>query len=569
MGLPAEVLDRTEALLTAPCQEPAFRVLDPSPRKRSPRYVPGVRFDIERVARVIAVGDHLVHIKGEWRGRPFEWQPWQVQHILAPVFGWVVPHDSHRGWVRLRRAAYIETPRKNGKTTGASVLAISALTADDEPAPEVTIGAYRKKQARRLFEPARDMMLASPRLSSRVRSITDLVRVPRNGGELTIASSEADGEHGGNIHQFFVDELHVLPSADLLEVLETGTGARVQPLGWIFTTADEGDAGTVYDQRRREIESLATGAVDWEPTTYGAVWCAGDADDPFEPATWEKANPNIGVSITREYLAREAEKARRNPQYLPTFERLHLGKRRRTETRWLPIDYYQASDHSRSFDDLVGSDVWGAVDLSAVDDFTALVWWCPRRITSPAMGDTKSRRVEGGIAVARIWCTESGVRRRPRMARQLETWQNQGWLTITPGDAIDYSEIRTQLLADASVFGATKGIGFDPWNARQFAQELQDDHGLPMIEVPQTMKSLAGGAQRLEQLVLQRAVATDGNPVLRWMVSNAVARRDPDNRVRPDKKRSGQKIDAVSAWVSALAIWLDAETLPNLDDQFV
>ncbi|MEZ5165695.1 MAG: terminase TerL endonuclease subunit [Acidimicrobiales bacterium] len=133
-------------------------------------------------------------------------------------------------------------------------------------------------------------------------------------------------------------------------------------------------------------------------------------------------------------------------------------------------------------------------------------------------------------------------------------------MTITDGDAISYQAVRAQLLADAAGFGRVAGIGFDPWNARQFAQQLQDDDGFSMVEVPQTMKSLAGGSHRLEQLVLQRALATDGSPVLRWMMGNAVARRDSDNRVRPDKAKSGQKIDAVSALVSAIAVELDGET---------
>lgn len=570
MGLPADVLDRTEKLLTADCTPPALRIPDPSPKKRSPFHVPDVRFDLERVARVVHVAEHLVHIKGDWRGQPIDLTPVQVQHFIAPIYGWVIPHDSPREWVRLRQSGFWDVPRKNAKTTTLAVLAVVALVADDEPSPEVATGAIAEAQARKLYDPARDMMLSSPRLNGLIQSVENKIVVPRNGGEFWWTTPrKAKAEQGGNISTALLDELHVHPTAELLETLETGTGARAQPLVLIITTADEGEVGTVYDERRSEIESMAKGIVDWDPTMYGAIWCIGDTDDPFDEANWFKANPMLGVAKSVDYMRKQARRAQRNPSYRPTFERLDLGLRRRTDVRWLPLDYFTASDHQWSLDDLAGADVWGALDLSAVDDFTALVWWCPRRVTAPAMGDQPARLVDGGVLIPRIWCTESGVRRRPRMARQLEQWALEGWLTITPGDAIDYAAVRAQLLGDAGGFGRLHAVGYDPWNAAQFAQELQDEHGLRVIEVAQTFKQLAAGSQRLEALVLKRAAGTNGNPVFRWMVSNAIARRDPDNRVRPDKKRSGQKIDAISATVTAMAVELADEGLPSFEDQFV
>ncbi len=161
-GLPADLLARTEALLTADCVdpvtgtsiEPAFRVPDPSPKSKSPFYVPDVRFDLERVARVVHVAENLVHIKGELRGQPIMLEPWQVQHQIAPLFGWVVPTDGPREWVRLRQYGFLETGRKSGKTMIGAVFAVTLLTADSEPAPEVYTGATIEKQARKLYDPA-------------------------------------------------------------------------------------------------------------------------------------------------------------------------------------------------------------------------------------------------------------------------------------------------------------------------------------------------------------------------------------------------------------------------------
>ncbi|MEZ5165692.1 MAG: hypothetical protein R2695_04075 [Acidimicrobiales bacterium] len=83
--------------------------------------MPDVRFDIDRVARVVYVAENLVHIKGELRGKPIHLEPFQVQHVLAPLFGWVQPIDGPREWVRVRRYGFLETGRKNGKTTTGSV----------------------------------------------------------------------------------------------------------------------------------------------------------------------------------------------------------------------------------------------------------------------------------------------------------------------------------------------------------------------------------------------------------------------------------------------------------------
>ncbi|MGB0963242.1 MAG: terminase large subunit [Mycobacterium sp.] len=571
MQLTTELLDRTERLLTADAQAPAFRVPDPSPDPKSPQYVPDVEFSLERVARVVSVAEHLVHIKGDMRGEPILLEPWQVQHQIAPLFGWVRPVDGPREWVRVRQYGFLETGRKNGKTTSGAIVVVTLLVADDEPGAEVYTGATKETQARKLYNPARDMMLASPRLSGRVQSRADGIYVPRTGGEFHwTTEGRAESEHGGNVHGGVLDELHVHRSPDLLETIETGTGSRAQPLIAIFTTADEGATGTVYDERVREIEAMSQGLIDWDPTIYGAIYRIAPEDDAHDPQVWIKANPNLGVSKSVEYMEKQSRRARREPTYLPTFERLDLGRRRKSSATWLPVTYFDGCDHRWSIDELAGGTVWGGVDMSAVDDFTALSWWMPTYVESPAWGDEPARTAEGGVLISRIWVPQSGLKKRPRMRRQIEAWAERGWLEITDGDAIDSEAVKRQIVSDAEEFGKVAGIGFDPWNARLFAQQLQDDHGLPMVEISQTTKSLAVGAQELEKLVLRRAVGTDGNPVLRWMVSNTIARRDNEGRVRPDKGKSEEKIDAVAAAVTALSTsFADVDGTVSVGSQFV
>lgn len=546
MGLPAALIDRTRELLEADCPVPLMRVPDPVD-------VPGVVFDIERVAHVVGVAQQFVHIKGEWRGRPIELEPWQVQHIIAPVYGWVWAETG----LRVRRYLFVELPRKNGKSLIVAVMSNNALVADGENAPEVYSAATSREQAREVYDPAQQMLTSCEALRGKVQSLKDRVTVRANGGVMMPVARRAAAGHGPSVHFVAVDELHLHRSPELIEAYESGTGSRQQPLVAVITTADEGNTGTVYDQRRREVEQLADGTLPYDPARYGVVFAAPATIDPLSVEAYELANPNIDVSVKREYLEAARRRAVSDPGWRPTYRRLHLGQRVRSSTGWLNMDRYAAGFHEIDWSDLAGLTAFGGLDLAAVDDFTALAWWVP---------------MPGGdvAGVVRLFVSHAAVMRRDlQMQRVLAQWDDAGWLTITSGNATDFDAIRSAIWAGLDHLNVI-GIGHDPWQSNQLATELVEQ-GVPMHEKRQTFEQLGAGASRLSALVLESKFATDGNPALRWMAGNTVPRsnpRDPDVMV-PDKRNSGEKIDGITALVTAAAVAESEVGLPDIGLQIV
>ena len=264
---------------------------------------PGARFDPERVDKVLFAFSLLRHTKGKWAGTPLKPDPWQVAYILAPVFGWVRFDEDADRWVRVIRELYVDIPRKNGKSTTLGGIAIYMTAADGESGAEVIAAATTTAQAGFVFAPIKAMCDKAPALKGHLKAYAGRIVHKASASYFQAISSVADAQHGANIHCAVIDELHVHKSAEMVETLETGTGSRDQPLIATITTADDGRPGTIYARKRRRIEQLALRVLS-DSTTYGVIWAADKADDPFVEETWRKANPGFGISPTRSYRPR-------------------------------------------------------------------------------------------------------------------------------------------------------------------------------------------------------------------------------------------------------------------------
>lgn len=524
----------------------------PSGDKRDRNFVEGCRFDVGRVDRVCRAFASLPHIKGRWRGRPLRLEPWQLLYLKAPVFGWVAPNDDGVD-VRVVREVWEEVPRKNGKTTDASGTALVLLAADGEPGPEVYAAASARDQAGQVFEPAKQMALGSPALRGKVKPLVNVLRCPGNGGIFRVLSKRDDVAHGLNVSGAVIDEVHVHRSRLLIDAVTTGTGAREQPLVWFITTADDGSLTTIYAEKHDLIMNLARGAVDPDPSTFGAIWAAEEGDDPFAESTMRKANPNLGVSVPLSYLQKEATKARNTPSYRPTYERLHLNLRRSQVVRWFDMgrwDWNAGATIDR--DDLRGRECYGGLDLSTSEDFAAWLLVFPDdRLRVWLQDENRTVQRAGVDVLARLWIPEAAVARRKDIRQTLEMWAAEGWITITDGDVIDYETVEQEIGQDAELFNVRE-FAYDPWQAENLRQRLLDG-GLEGWKCPQTMGSLSGPSTELERLLGLGVLHHGGNPALSWMASNAVARRDAEGRLRPDRRSSPEKIDGIVALVMAIA----------------
>lgn len=517
-------------------------------RTPEPRNVKGAIFDPARVDAKIAALGKLRHTKGKWAGQPIVPTAVQVAYIIAPIFGWVAPDESGE-YVRIIRDAYVEMPRKGAKTTLVSGLAMLLGFADDEPGAEVILGAASRDQAGQAYKPLEALARSSKVLADAGVKATKKEIVRASDGSLVKAvSSRGDLAHGANVHGGLVDELHVHKSPDLLEAIESGTGARRQPLVFIITTADDGQTTSVYAQRRALIEKLAARVIK-APSMYGVVFAAAESDDPFSPVTWAKANPLYPVTPSPQFMKAAADKAKAGPIELASFLRLHLGIRANQDARYVDLARWDRNASMVIEPDLAGRRCFGGLDLGSTSDLTALVWLFPDR---------------GGYDVlCRFWMPEAALDRLDaRTQRNASAWVKQRLITLTPGDVTDYDFIKTVMRRDLDAFQVA-GVGYDRWNATQLVIDLEQD-GAPMVKVGQGFASLSGPMREMERLVLagteeKPLLRHGGNLVLRWMADNLRAAMDPAGNVKPDKAKSMDKIDGMSALITGLAVAMGAE----------
>lgn len=510
---------------------------------------PDAWFDVDRVRKALRAMAAFRHTKGRWAGVSMRLgeglDPWQVVWIFAPVFGWVYHDAEIDRVVRVVRSAWVEVPRKNGKSTIASGISGVLLLADGEAGAEVYNAAGSTLQAGRVFEDAKRMILTSPAARKRVEPLKEVVRVPSSGGVLRVLSRVAEVAHGLNVSGACIDEVHTLRlRRALVEAIETGTGARDQPLVLFITTADEAEEGTIYDEKHTYTRNVATGVVT-DPGHYGVIWAAEPGDDPFTEATQRKANPGAGKSPTWAYLRREAEKAKTTPSYFPTYCRLSLNLRMREQVKWLDLTRWDKLAQPVDRKALAGRRAWGGLDLSAVSDFTAWATWV----------ETNKPGAELDL-LCRLWVPAERVEDLERkLLVPLRKWIADGWVSTTEGDVIDYAAIKQAVIGDCRHFDMQR-ISYDRMFAGQLVQELDAElRGVEVVPIAQTYVGLSPACKELERLLGASLMRPDANPALRWMASVVEVKNDGSDNIRPvkpDRRQSSTRIDGIQAAVTGL-----------------
>lgn len=525
-----------------PWQQPLWR-------SKEPRTVKGAYFDPERVDRVIDALSRMRHTQGKWAGHALTPDPWQVAYIIAPIFGWVT-RDAFGRVTRIIRNAWIEVPRKNGKTTIAAGLALYLAFADGEAGAQVIAAAGSKDQAMNAFRPAYLIAGNSPDFKAAgVQSMKKEILRPVDQSFMKAVGSIGDLLQGTNPSGYIADEMHVHKDMSVIDALESGTGARDQPLGFIITTADDGGQLTPYAQRRKHVEQICRGAIKSQ-TEYAVIFAVPADADPFAEETWRRANPGYGVSPTKAFMVAEAEKAKSSPANLSRFLRLNLNVRTKQETKYIDLTAWDRNHGLVSELALKGRECYGGLDLASVSDLSSMCLLFPN-------GDGSYQ------ALWRYWTPEDNI---PALDKRTNgaasEWVKDGWLTTTPGNVQDYDYIRTSTNRDAEQFRILS-IGYDPYNASQITNDLAAD-GMNLVKVRQGFLTLSSPTKQMQRLVLmgrpsKPMLMHGGNPVTRWCVDNLAVAIDPAENVKPDKKKSGDKIDGVSALVNALSEAMNEE----------
>jgi phage terminase large subunit-like protein len=476
--------------------------------------------------------DCLTFTAGQWKGQPFILQPWQAA-IVANLFGWKRPDGMRR-----YREAFIYVPRKCGKSELAGGLGNLLIFTDREPAAQVYCAAADRDQARLVFTAAKTMVQAEPELGRRSRVYTNAIVVQATGNVLKVISAEAYSKHGINAHGVIIDELHAQPDRELVDVLSTSTGASRQPLIVHITTADF-DRESICNEKYAYACRVRDGILE-DSAFLPVIYEAQAGEDWTDPAVWAKANPNLGISVSREYLERECRRAQETPSFENTFKRLHLNLRTQQDIRWLSMETWDTCCGGGPVDEkaLEGRECFGGLDLSTTTDISALVLLFLGK--------------DGMVTVVpRFWIPADNAPRRQRRDRvPYLDWARSGLIEMSPGNVIDYDRICAAINQFKTRFNIRE-IAIDRWNATQLAVQLQGD-GFEVVTFGQGFKDMTAPTKEWEKLVVSGKLRHGRHPVLRWMASNVAVETDAAGNLKPSKKRSTERIDGIVAGIMAL-----------------
>ena len=499
-------------------------------------------FDEGKAEAALAfVADCITHVEGDLAGQPFVLEPWQ-RSFVANLFGWLRIDQKNRT-VRRYKQALLYVPRKNGKTPFVAALALFVFFCEDEAGQQNYVAASCREQAGMLFRQMQGMVDQCPGLKDACRVYGGKAEAGQSRSIVResdlsftrVISADARGKHGGNPHLVIVDELHEQPDRHLIDALTSSLASsnRKQSLLIYLTTADY-ERPSICNEKHRHAQKVRDGVVD-EPTFLPAIWEASEADDWTDPVVWARVNPNLDVSVSREFLASECQTAKTNPSLENTFKRLYLNVKTSTDVRWIPADLWARGAAPFDEDDLAGLSCYAGLDFGWRDDYAALVLVFH-------VGDEF-------FALCWFWLPSEG--RRDKRAMPTCDFIAEDLVSITPGNSTDVEAIYAVLESCRKKYDLKKVV-LDPANARKQGQDLMND-GYEVIEFVQSKRNYNEPCRALEAAMKDGKLRHNGNAVLSWMAGNVAVELNGAGEIMPKKVKSAEKIDGVCALVMGLS----------------
>mgnify|MGYP001623682833 FL=1 len=495
----------------------------------------GRYFDKKAAMRAIRFIEKFKHTKGEWAGQRFRLEPWQ-QFVLWNIFGW-----KNADGTRRFRYAYIEIARKNGKTALSAGVGLYMLFADGESRPEVYSAATVKDQAKICFSDAVKIVKATD-LKNYLTPYRNSIVYELKGGTMKPLSSDYGTHDGLNPSCGIIDEFHAHKDSGMFDVIKSAFGARRQPLMFIITTAGFDKSGVCYAYRENVIKVLR--GVNEDDSLFGIIYTLDDKSEWDDPKMWIKANPNLGVSLSADYLADQVKDAKNRPEAVRNVMTKNVNLWVDAERTWILDDVWQKCIGTTDMVDLKGCACWGGLDLSNVSDITAYV-----------LLFHENERFQ---LLPHFWIPEEKILEKIRKENiNYDKWLAEGYVTVTPGNVIDYDFVKADILRIVADYDLWTSA-YDRWNSSQTIVDLQNE-GMKCNPFGQGYGSISAPTKEFEKLVLTGKIEHFGNPVLRWMLSSTVVKADPAGNIKPDKEKSTQKIDGIVAAIMALGEWMTAQ----------
>jgi len=495
------------------------------------------------------------HTKDKWARRPFILATWQRADIIEPLFGTVVWDPEWESYVRQFQIAWIEVARKNGKSELLAFIALYLLVADGVEGAEIYGCAIDRAQASKVFDVAARMVRLSPVLSARLVVKDHIKRIidDQTGSYYEVVAADAAGNLGHNPSGVIFDEVLTQRDSSLWDAMRTGMGTRAQPLIVAATTAGDDPASFARSEHDECVRILDD--PDRARHRFAYIRNVPEDADPWDEANWRLANPALGDFLSVRSLRQEAAEAQNDPSKENAFRQYRLNQWVQQAHRWMPMHLYRrctgtpAPSPEWLRGELAGRRAYAGLDLAAKLDMTAWALIVPDGL-------------DDGTAsmLWRFWLPEAAVSFLDKRTNgRVSQWADAGWITVTPGDVIDYDVIYADVAADCKAF-RVMAAGYDEWSGEPARQAIQKRTRLDMVPIPQTFRGMTYGMTELMALTKSRGWAHHGNPVAEWCF-DAVEVRHPAgdaDQLRPDKpdrNAVGKRIDAVPTAAMAVTRW--------------
>ena len=489
----------------------------------------------DRADKVVRFMELMPHTKGKWAAQKqrLKLEPWQC-FAEANIFGWVKKDSGLRRF----REAYEEVPRKNGKSARLAARGNYMFAADGEAGAEVYSGATTEKQAYEIYRPSWEMVRRTPGLKSRF-SIEQAGNA-KNPGAMYITDDMSKYEvmigkpgDGSSPHCALIDEYHEHDTDHMVDAMQTGMGAREQPLLSIITTAGSNLGGPCFE-KRRDIIRILEGQIQDE-TIFGIIYGIDEDDDWTDEASLIKANPNYGISVFPEFLLAQLEQARRSASKQNAFKTKHLNQWVGARSVWMNMLVWQKQKASFTIEDMKDCPCWMAVDLASKKDVAALILLFLK---------------DGHYyTIPRFYCPESAVEENDKY----RDFAAEGCLTLTPGNMTDYAFIEQDILDLAKVLNV-EDVAFDDWQANYLITRLANT-SLNVVDYNQTVRNMSEPMKETEAHVLDGTLWQNGDPMMTWMLGNVAAKTDAKENIYPRKNDDNDprcKIDGPVALIMAM-----------------
>lgn len=495
------------------------------------------------VQRAINFMQSLRHFTGKWAGHKFILSPWQVW-ITSAILGFYKEDGK-----RLTNTAVVEVSRKNGKSFFASALANFFMVADNESGAEVDFIANSAKQAGIAFTMAKNQLESIDPKGRHFKRYRSDIKFPKTKSMIQVLSSDAMNNDGWNAHCFIADECHAYPNSAIYDVMVSSQGARQNPVGILISTAGFLIHG-FFAHFVGTCKEILSGVKE-DDSTFAAIYELDPDDQWDDPNVWIKSNPNMDVTVSKDYIERQIQQAKNNPALEYSVRTKTLCQWTQSSSTWISNDLLLDNTDEVDLDAIADEypDIYGicGVDLSSVGDLTALALMLP---------------IDGRF-IFKTWyflpesCLINNVN-----SEQYAFWHSQGKLILTPGNVVDYNSVVNKILEINERINIT-AIAYDAWNATQFVLDCQNQ-GLPMQEYPQSLISFNRPTKEFERLIKMGRIVIDNNEVTRWCFANCALKTDHNENAKPIKggDYSG-KIDGVIAMLECLGNYLSTPQYNN------